>query len=77
MAETKKNMEERVEVYVERASGNDDPNYFVSVNGMNFLLPRGKYSSVPKFVADEIERSKRAQRKLDENIDRMLAAAQQ
>lgn len=80
MAETKKTekpKEERVDVYIERAVGKDDPNLFVSVNGMNFLLPKGKTSSVPKFVADEIERSRKAQRRLDENIDRMLAAAQQ
>ena len=78
MAEKKtKDAEERVDIYIPRASGNDEPNLFVSVNGMNFLLPKGKTSSVPKSVADEIERARRAQAALDENIDRMLAAAQQ
>lgn len=79
MAEAKKNKdaEERAEIYIPRASGNDEPNLFVSVNGRNFLLPKGKTSSVPKYVADEIERARRAQTALDETIDRMLAAAQQ
>lgn len=79
MAEAKKtkDAEERVEIYIPRASGNDEPNLFVSVNGRNFILPKGKTSSVPKYVADEIERARRAQTALDETIDRMLAAAQQ
>lgn len=78
MAEKKiKDAEERVDIYIPRAASNEDPNLFVSVNGMNFLLPKGKTSSVPKFVAEEVERAKRAQAALDEKIDMMLAAAQQ
>lgn len=79
MAEAKKTekaSEERVDIYIERAIGNDEPNLFVSVNGVNYVLPKGKTSSVPKHVADEIERSRKAQRMLDENIDRLLKAAQ-
>ena len=67
--------EERVEIYIERASGNDDPNLFVSVNGYNCLLPKGKTSLVPKSVADEINRARRAQQRLDETIDAMKEAA--
>ena len=79
MAEAKKtkDAEERVDIFIDRAASNEDPNLFVSVNGMNFLLPKGKTSSVPKFVAEEVERAKRAQAALDEKIDMMLAAAQQ
>lgn len=79
MAEAKKTekaSQERVDIYIERAMGNDEPNLFVSVNGVNYVLPKGKTSSVPKHVADEIERSRKAQRMLDENIDRLLKAAQ-
>lgn len=79
MAEAKKTekaSQERVDIYIERAMGNDEPNMFVSVNGVNYVLPKGKTSSVPKHVADEIERSRKAQRMLDENIDRLLKAAQ-
>lgn len=67
--------EERVEIYIERASGNDDPNLFVSVNGYNCLLPKGKTSLVPKSVAEEIKRARRAQQRLDATIDAMKEAA--
>lgn len=67
--------EERVEIYIERAQGNDEPNLFVSVNGYNCLLPKGKTSLVPKSVADEINRARRAQRRLDATIDALKEAA--
>ena len=46
--------EERVEVFIPRGSANDDPNLFVSVNGVNYLLPRGKKSLVPPHITEEI-----------------------
>lgn len=67
--------EERVEVFIPRGGANDDPNFFVSVNGVNYLLPRGKKSLVPKHIAEEIELSKKAQERVDENIDKMLEAS--
>lgn len=67
--------EERVEVYIERATGNDEPNLFVSVNGYNCLLPKGKTSLVPKSVAEEIKRAQKAQRRLDATIDALKEAA--
>ena len=72
----KKAKPELVEVFIPRSSNaNDDPNMFVSVNGVNYLLPRGKTSKVPAAVAEEIERSKKAQETLDQHIDEMTAAA--
>lgn len=65
--------EERVEIFIPRGSANDDPNYFVSVNAVNYLLPRGKSSMVPRAVADEIKRSMAAQAAQDDRIARMLA----
>ena len=38
---TKKN-DDRVEVYIPKGYANEDPNFFVSVNGVNYILPRGK-----------------------------------
>ena len=67
--------EERVEIWIDRASGNDDPNLFVSVNGYNCILPKGKTSLVPKSVADEINRARRAQQRLDATIDALKEAA--
>lgn len=64
---------ERVALAVPRGSANDEPNLFISVNGKNYLLPKGKTSMVPPEVAAEYERSVRAQEKLDARIDAMLA----
>ena len=58
----------RVEVFVPKGYANDEPNLFVSVNGVNYLLPKGKKSMVPDYVAAEIERSKRAAEKQDEKM---------
>ena len=77
MAEAKKAAEERVEIYIPAKVGNDEPNLYVSVNGVNYLLPKGKKSVVPKHIAEEIMRSHKAQNKQDEQIEIMLAAAQQ
>lgn len=52
--------DKRVEVYIPRTSDRESPNLFVSINGVNYLLPRGKESMVPKEVAEEIERSAKA-----------------
>ena len=65
----------RVEVFVPKGYANDDPNLFVSVNGVNYLLPRGKKSLVPDFVAAEVERAKRAAEKQDEKMEQMLEAS--
>ena len=64
--------DEREEVFIPKGQVNDDPNLFVSVNGVNYLLPRGKSSKVPPEVAYEIKRSMRAEAAKDENIDKML-----
>lgn len=65
----------RVEITVPKGYANDDPNFFISVNGVNYLLPRGKKSMVPDFVAEEFYRSQRAQDKLDETMEQMLEAS--
>lgn len=67
--------ENRVEIFVPKGYANEDPNLFISVNCDNFLLPRGKKSMVPDFVAEEFYRSQRAQERLDENIEQMLEAS--
>ena len=67
----------RVEVFVPRVSGNTDPNLVIVINGKNYVLPRGQKSLVPKAVADEYERSKRAQYKVDNAIFDMVEQAKQ
>lgn len=63
------------EIFIPKGYVNDEPNLLVSVNGNNFLLPRGKTSTVPYYIADEFRRSQRAQAIMDEHIDNMLGAS--
>lgn len=67
--------DDRVEIFVPRASGNTDPNLIIVINGKNYVLPKGQKSIVPKAVADEYERSKRAQYKVDNAIFDMVEQA--
>lgn len=64
--------EKRVNVFIPRGASNEDPNLFVSVNGVNYILPRGKESLVPPHVAYEIERAAKAKEACDRRIDEML-----
>lgn len=68
-------IEERVDLFVEKGYANDEPNLLIAVNGVNYVLPKGKTSNVPKYVADEYYRSRKAQQALDEKVDKMLAEA--
>ena len=67
--------DKRVEIFIPRGAEREDPNLFVGINGVNYLLPRGQKSKVPAEVAEEIERSRKAQEALDQHIDEMLAAS--
>lgn len=69
------NADERVDLFVEKGYANDEPNLLIAVNGVNYLLPKGKTSKVPKHVAEEYYRSRKAQQHLDEQVDKMLAEA--
>ena len=67
--------EKRVDVYIPKGFANDDPNFFIGINGKSYILPKGKTSSVPPEVAAEYERAKKAQQVLDEHVDEMLEAS--
>ena len=71
--ETTAAVDDRVEVFIPKGYANDEPNLFVGVNGVNYILPKGKTSKVPPHVAYEINRSLKAQQMQDENIDMMAA----
>ena len=60
--------EKRVKISVPRGASNEDPNLFISVNGVNYLLPRGKDSLVPRQVAAEYHRSLWAQERQDRSL---------
>ena len=71
----KKTENTRVEVAVPRGGEREDPNLFVGINGLNYLLPKGKKSSVPQEVAAEIARSEKARDVLDQTMDSLQRAA--
>ena len=65
-------MDNRVEVYIPKGYANEEPNFFVSVGGVNYLLPRGCTSMVPPAVAAEIRRAQKAQEMLARKIGELL-----
>ena len=60
MSNKKENETERVAVYVPRGRPNEDPNLMISVNGVNYVLPRGETSMLPPEIAEEYYRSVKA-----------------
>ena len=73
MSETKT---KRVEIFVPRGRSNEDPNLLISVNGVNYLVPRGKKSMVPDFVAYEYNRAMEAESALYERKEQMIEQGQ-
>ena len=64
----------REDLHIPKGFASEEPNLLVGINGVNYILPRGKTSSVPDFVAEEIRRSQNAQNRMDEKIDELLQA---
>lgn len=74
--ETPKPVKEKyVDLYVPKGQVNDDPNVFISINGKNFLLPKGKTSKVPVYVKEEFDRSMRAQEAFDRKSEALVQKA--
>lgn len=69
--------DERVEVSIPRGAQNEERTLFVSVNGVNYLLPKGKTSLVPKAVAEEVARAKKAQEAFEQTVDELLDSQNQ
>ena len=63
----------KVMITLPRAKGNESKDAFVGINGVNYLIPKGKPVEVPDFVAEELRRSEAAGLHLDEEKDRMIA----
>jgi hypothetical protein len=72
-----KNNEGYVDLFIPKGYANDEPNYFISINGKNFILPKGKTSKVPQYVKDEYDRAMRAQEALDAKSEALLEKAKQ
>lgn len=67
--------DDKVDLFVPKGYANDEPNQQIIVNGVTYLLPKGKTSKVPKHVAAEFQRSMKAQEALDKHVDEMLEAS--
>ena len=62
----------REDIFIPRGQLNDDPMLFVSVNGINYLLPKGETSRVPHAVAYEAKRAFKAQEDLERKMAKMI-----
>lgn len=67
-AKTENKTAERVEIFIPRTGRKDEQDVYVSVNGTNYLIPRGQKCDVPKPVYEEYMRGERAKEKLAETI---------
>ena len=79
MATTNKvtNKEDYVDLFIPKGYVNDEPNEFISLNGKNYILPRGKTSQVPAAVKRQWEKSQRAQARLDAKSEELLERTKQ
>ena len=68
---------EKMDIYIERGSANEEPNLQVCINGVMYLLPKGKRSTVPLEVYNEIMRSRRAREQQDQRMEELRGAAKQ
>ena len=66
---------ELVELFVPRGASVDEPNVIVSVNGKNWVLPKGVTSKVPAFVKYEYDRAIRAKEAMDVRAAEMAEKA--
>lgn len=69
MAENTTN--KKTKIVVPRLSGGAAPDVFCSINGVNYIVPRGKPVEVPDFVAEEIRRAQEAEEFMYREKDRI------
>ena len=61
----------KVSITLPRAKSGEDREVFVGINGVNYLIPRGKEVEVPDYVAAEIRRAEDAEAYMDDEKDRL------
>ena len=66
---------ELVDLFVPRGASVDEPNLIISVNGKNWVLPKGVNSKVPAFVKYEYDRAIRAKEAMDVRAAEMAEKA--
>lgn len=70
VSKAKSAIEGRVALKIPRGAGaNEDPNFFISINGKNYVIPRGQTVMVPPEVAAEYKRSEAAKDAFFDAID--------
>ena len=69
------NVRERVPLTIPRGDLKGDPNFFISINGRNTVIPRGRTVQVPPEVAEEYYRSERAKEAFYATSDALLERA--
>lgn len=72
-AESKK--AERVTVRIPMFSEKEEPDMFVGINGVNYLIPKNKDVEVPVFVKEELDRAERARQAAINSKSEMLRRA--
>lgn len=72
---SKKKAENKITVKVERGAEREDPNLFVAINGVSYLVPKGKTSELPDYVAEEIKRAEAAKENFYQSQSRMCGAS--
>ena len=68
-------VKERVSVALPRARHGEEENLFVGVNGVNYIVPKGRSVDVPDFVAEEIRRAQEAEDRMYAEKERLLEQA--
>ena len=72
---TRINEGDRVSLTIPRGDQRSDPNYFIGINGRNYIIPRGKAVDVPPDVAEEYYRAERAKEAFYATSDELLEKA--
>lgn len=66
----------KVRITLPRPRGSEAKELFVAVNGVEYLIPKGKPVEVPAYIAEEIQRAEAAEARMYEEKDRLLASSQ-
>lgn len=66
----------KVKITLPKARGSEPRELLVGINGVNYLIPKGKQVEVPDFVAEEVKRAEAAEEFMDNQKDELLKSAQ-
>ena len=64
-----------VDIYIPRASENESKEFVVAVNGERGSFPRGRKSTVPMYIAEEVRRALHAQDAYEDTVNELLDKA--